>query len=499
MDWLESAISALSPALALRREQDRRRLDLYRLATDSTLRTIVRDKGGANTVTRNNNPKLRDWGRHLTRNNPTAQSLVREVALRTSHFQVVPMARNRAGELAEDFNEQLAQAWLDFRDALDMSGVMSYRQLRQLMTHSYVRDGEVYAQILLGARRINYATDIPLTLQPLESDYLPLSLNTDKPLVVQGVEVTSGGAVRAYHIYKKHPGEFSIGFTPTTETIRIPADRMLSLIHAERLGQLRGISMLAPSGETLADVDEYLEGERISMKFASTVGLQIVRAPDMQTPVLNSDGQRTIDFEPGMLLDQLQPGEKAEILSHDRPGSQFEGYLRQMNRQMAAGVGANYSAVTNDFDGSYSSQRQMLVTAAAWYEHQQALQIARIDQPLHKLFLQALTLAGQMPVTRGVDPDTISEADFIPPGMPWIDPQKEATAQETAVKNGFQSRQGVIRSRGDSVKRIDKEIESDDFTAPSVSSGVDPMQPRSADQGDGEQRQDNIARLPLTP
>jgi capsid protein len=65
-----------------------------------------------------------------------------------------------------------------------------------------------------------------------------------------------------------------------------------------------------------------------------------------------------------------------------------------------------------------------------------------------------------------IDERTILDCDWIAPPMPWIDPQREAAADEISVRAGFESRQGIIRKRGGSVSRIDQEIEADAFEAP---------------------------------
>ena len=374
---------------------------------------------------------------------------------------MVPMVRRESGELAEEFNESILEAWEAFKDLLEISGQMAYRQFRQMLGQSYIRDGEAYAQILQFSKRIAYPSDIPLALAPLEADYIATIKSTST--IVQGVEITRAGQIKAWHVYKRHPSETRVGAMPTTETIRISADKMLALRHLERLGQLRGVSMLAPAAETLADTDEYLQAERIAMKFAAAVGLKITQSTDPATsPLLNEDGKRVFDIEPGMVLDNLAPGEDASMMSIDRPGNSFEPYINTMRRDAAAAVGVYYSAISNNFTNSYSAERGMMTTVQAFYEYQQSLQVTSLDQRIHRLFMQALSASGRLRGRPGIDRRTINDADFIPPAMPWIDPQKEAAADVLAVQNGFESRAGIVRKRGGNLNRIDKEREQDD-------------------------------------
>jgi len=453
---LDNWIEAISPGWALKRAQSRARLDNYRINTDKNLRTKALDIGGPNNVANAHQAKLRNWGRHLQRNSPTVAAIIRELALRTSHYQVAPQIKDRAGNLAEKANAEIGRAYRLWADVADHQGAMCWAQMRQLQGEHWVRDGEVLALTTLGSARVSYASDIPLTIQTLESDFLPVDKSAvDDPRIVQGVELNKAAQEVAYHLYRSHPKE---NIASLGETFRMPKEKTILLRNIVRAGQVRGLSMLAPSDETVADVDDYLASERIAMKFASAIGLKVTKDPDFKAPVLDSDGNENFTFAPGMTW-RGAPGEDIGMLNIDRPGNSFEPYLRQMQRQAAAGVGVNYSAMSNDFSGSYSSQRQMLVTAQAWYDQLQCIQVRQIEERVYQAFLQGLTLAGQMPSLRGIDERTLTDVDFIPPAMPWIDPLREVQADIALVDNALESRQGVIRKRGGSVERINRERE----------------------------------------
>ena len=54
--------------------------------------------------------------------------------------------------------------------------------------------------------------------------------------------------------------------------------------------------------------------------------------------------------------------------------------------------------------------------------------------------------------------DTLLDADFRGPTMPWIDPLKEIHAEEKAVQSGFKSRSQVIRERGSNPAIVNEQI-----------------------------------------
>jgi capsid protein len=59
---------------------------------------------------------------------------------------------------------------------------------------------------------------------------------------------------------------------------------------------------------------------------------------------------------------------------------------------------------------------------------------------------------------RNIDMDTLLDADFRGPTMPWIDPLKEIHAEEKAVQAGFKSRSQVIRERGSNPATVNEQI-----------------------------------------
>lgn len=464
MGWLannlDTLIGELSPIRARNRALARAQLETlrnYRPATDAGLRTRVRDKGAGNVVMGRDGVTMRNWARHLDKNNPVIRAMIRYLAQHAMGCTIAPMASRHDGKPAEDYNAALAELWELHQDEIDYSRNATWPELCELIGVSWVRDGEVFPHLLIGDAAGN--ADLPIAINALESDFLPYSMS-DRTDLIHGVELDSAGRVLRYHFYRQHPGD-ALRQRFALETVAIPAAEVLALKHTIRLGQLRGVTMLDSSIETAADLDEYLVAERVAAKFAACVGVQIVRSSDAQAPDTNADGDRTIDFEPGMTLTDLLPGEKAEMMSMSRPTQQFPSYLKALGRHMAAGPGANYSASTNDYDGTYSSQRQMLVTGRMHELSLHGRARARMYRPLWAGFVRALQLAGKLPSTRGVDLRTLTRADFIPVPVPWIDPQKEAAADRMQIEDGIESRHGVIRRRGGDPRRVDREREYD--------------------------------------
>ena len=106
------------------------------------------------------------------------------------------------------------------------------------------------------------------------------------------------------------------------------------------------------------------------------------------------------------------------------------------------------SSISKNYDGTYSAQRQELVEQWSNYEVLSCEFVDEIVEPVVRRFVRMAVLGGALEVPADVDQNTLLHMDFIPPTMPWIDPQKEAGSDETLLNNQLTSPQKVIRRRG---------------------------------------------------
>ena len=74
--------------------------------------------------------------------------------------------------------------------------------------------------------------------------------------------------------------------------------------------------------------------------------------------------------------------------------------------------------------------------------------IGRIVQPVYEQFIATAIAAGLLKVPAGVRADTLDDAAYMPPAMPWIDPLKEAKAWGELEDRCYVSGPEVIRRRG---------------------------------------------------
>jgi len=115
---------------------------------------------------------------------------------------------------------------------------------------------------------------------------------------------------------------------------------------------------------------------------------------------------------------------------------------------VASGIGTTFSSLARCYDGTYSAQRQELVEGWGIYGIVGAEFASQFVRPVYERALGTAILAGLLRIPAEIDPDTLDDALYIGPQMPWIDPSKEAKAWETLERNGHASGPEICRRRG---------------------------------------------------
>jgi len=468
---IDDVIGVLAPGWQAKRARARLQVTQYQAAYDAAKpprsRPSKQSRGSADVVTGQAGPRLWQQARYLEENHDLAKGVIDVLVgnIVGKGIQVDPQIRTTNGDLAEDLNRQLREMYDRWGRSPDVTGEMDIGQIWRMSLRTALRDGEVFSQIVQGhAAGIRHTGKVPMSLELFEPDFVPLDLYDDRRGIIQGVEKNKWGRTRAFHVYKEHPGNrqplhSTLSMDPRSYR-RIPADRMLHIKFCNRLHQTRGISILAPVMTRLDDIHDYEESERVAARVAAAL-TGYIKKQDQPGPMSapDDDEPRTFSLEPGMVFDTLRPGEDVGTIKSERPNSQLWEFRKSQIQAVAAGTGASYSSSARDYDGSYSSQRQELVEQwSQTYLPLRAWFIAHGPRPVWERFVEMAVRSGAVEIPPDVDRDTLYNADFRGPAMPWIDPQDEAEAAVTATRAGFTSRRQVIRERGDSPSDVTREI-----------------------------------------
>lgn len=391
LNALDRAIALVAPRVALRRAQARQALAYYEAANPGATRKGRREASSGNVAMQRAGTSLREQARHLEQNHDLVMGALSALVANTigpSGIGVEPQPRMAdSGEIHAELAEQLAELYRDWCRRPEVTWQHDWPSAQRLMARSWFRDGEVFGNLVQGtAAFIDHGTRVPLSIEMLEADYVPMVLMGTAPVIIQGVEINAWGRPVAFHVYKQHPADVA-GFAAAGATKRVSADTMLHVATRLRVRQVRGVSMLASVLGRLDDLKDYEESERVAAKVAASMAAVIVKGqPEMYEG--NADGTpRELKFKPGMIFDDLRPGESVGTIDTSRPNANLESYRSGQLRAAAGALSLTYSALSHNYNGTYSAQRQELVEGYAAYGILSAEFGARIVRPTYERFV----------------------------------------------------------------------------------------------------------------
>lgn len=463
MNLVDRMVSFFSPAAGLQRMGAREVLASYEGGRTSKHRKKSKDNSTGERQVQRDAATVRAVMRDLERNHDLVRgallALTRNV-VGPNGISIEPTPRlggspesETYDSIHDGFARELLIAWREWCQRPEVTRSMDWVQVQELQFRSMVRDGEAFAQLVEGnAAYIRHSTDVPVSLELLEADVVPLWYESDAPLVKAGIERNAWGQPIAYYAYKQHPGDG--GWVSANALKRVPAERFLHVAVRERLSGLRGISLFASSIDRLLDIKDYEESERVAARLAARMAWWIKRDKDMEWTPTDADGkeielhERDMQIEAGAIFDQFAAGEELQATAVNRPNPNLGEFRRQQIRAASRPACLTYSTYAGDYDGTYSAQRQELVEAYAGYRMLTAQFVSTFVRPVWQRFVELAVASGRVRVPAGVRLNTIAQAEFRGPAMPWIDPSREIGAIVDEVRAGVSSLTQKVAERG---------------------------------------------------
>jgi lambda family phage portal protein len=452
-NMLDRTIAWFSPSRAVRRAHARKVLSYYEAGKPDRQRKQRRESGSGDTAVLRAGTSLREQARHFDQNHDISRGVLNTLVqniVGPHGIGVEFQPRTSDGDIHDDTANRLQELWRQWSRRPEATWDHDWASAQRIMARTWLRDGEALSQILRGTiRGLLHGSRVPFSLELIEPDLLPLNYNTDSPNITAGVERNGWNRPVAFHILKEHPGNASVW---NIDTKRVSADRILHLKLTDRIGQSRGVSIFASVMSRIDDIKDYEESERIAAKVAASMAAYIKKgAPDTYDAEVNDDGEeqaRDLRFAPGMVFDDLEPGEEIGTIDTTRPNSNLEPHRNGQLRALSAGTGVTYSSCSKDYNGTYSAQRQELVEGWGAYGVLASEFISQFVRPVQEQFVAMCELAGLIEIPDNINRETLDDALFIPPQMPWIDPLKEANSWVVLEGAGYASGPEIIRRRG---------------------------------------------------
>lgn len=332
----------------------------------------------------------------------------------------------------EGLNEAIEDVWTRWAEAVDLAGKL------WTMTQARVIDGEAFA-LLVTNPRLRHA--VKLDLQLVEADQVA-NPRPDDHVAVDGIEFDGYGNPVRYYVLNEHPGG-SISFVRDVQ--RIAARWVIHWFRRDRPGQVRGIPEITAALPLGAQLRRWtmatLTAAEVAAAFSGVLKSQ-ASADEIEPPEPFDE----LEFTHGMFT-TLPQGYDLQQLEPRQPSGQYEAFKHELLDEMGrARCVPSLVMRGNSAEYNFSSARVDRIA------YQRALEIDRRcceRYVLARIFNEFMAEASRLP---DLLPPTLDIADlpvrWVWDGMDYIDPVKEATADEIAVRNGFATLAEVCGKRG---------------------------------------------------
>lgn len=458
---------------------------------------------------------LRDRTSDSIRNDWSGESVVQKWTTTLIGIAITPRFRRIKSKTRR---QEVNDLWADFVKQADADWVLDLYGMQTLATRSWLERGEVFARRRY--RRTDDGLRVPMQVQLLEADMVPVfDADTFDSLpsrnrIRSGIEFDNRGKRVAYWVYKDHPGDKigSGGSIPSRDAlVRVVAEDMAHMYEPKRVGQLRGVPILAPVLTRLRGINDYedvtLERQKIANLFVAFISrtLPPVDPTDPNADALSGlvgelddGGSPLLPMKPG-LLQELDDGQDVKFANPPDPATNYSEYMRTSHLGTAAGSGLPYELFSGDILGVSDRTLRVMVNELRRFASQRQWQIIipQLCQKIIEWFADSAAVVGELTLE---ERDAVIRCEHAPHGWDYLHPVQDVQGKALEVQNGFRSRSSVIGEQGDDPDMVDDERAEDlkrekDLGLPNPNA----PEPAQGDQQDGDGIDDSEYSAPPNP
>lgn len=456
-NWLDSIIGWFSPEWGARREawrdvmEERRHYDAggggrlnagWRVSNESA---EVTDRYSRDTV----RARARDLERNSDMMNSIISPFVRNVVGKGFTLQA-----NTGNQKLDEQLESLWKRWCKKRNC-DVTGTQSFNQILRMAVRRKKVDGGI-----LFVKRYTTGGLLPFKLQMFEVDELDGSQSaphTKGNRVVGGIEYTPFNAPVGYWIR-----QYSVDGFEYIEPIFLEEKDVIFYFSKRRPSQLREMSDMSQSITRIRDANEFMVAVSVKQRIQACLAVFIKKILPTASSV-GRPGTRNavggVSYEgktlsPGMIT-EMNAGDEAQVINPQGQSTDAGSFIKLLQRMIGAGQGLSFEATARDLsDTTYSSARQGLIEDGMTYAEDDELLRDVMDE-IYETFVISAVLAGAVNIRDfWENKDKYFTHDWVKPPKPWIDPNKEAIANQVALRSGAKTFQQIAAENGQDWKQM---------------------------------------------
>lgn len=494
---------AMERAMQARTQKGLRMAGFAGAAVDRLTASLTSWSGAVNSDLDSGLVILRARARQLAANNEHGRRFLSLVANNVvgcgPRLQV--RAYTRESQLDKAGNDAIEVHWSRWGKRADIGGRMGFAHMLRVLVKSVARDGEALVRVVRN-RSLPYG----MALQLLEADRLDESINGSAGngnTIRMGVEIDSALRPVAYYIKTAHPGESWAQGPAKVE--RVSALDVYHVFLQERAEQVRGYTWLHAVLARMNMLHAYEEAAVVAARVgASKMGV-FTRKEDAPSTlegmadVKTSEGHLQMNAEPGEFM-ELPAGYELSSWDPEYPHANFDSFLKACMRGISTGLDVATHNLSGDMtDVNYSSariaemaERDMWVALQDWLAESFLV-------PLYRDWLGSALLRGQItlePSGKALPVERLAKfidvSHFQGRRWAWVDPLKEADANQKLLESGLISRTQIVASQGREFEDVVDELAQEQAYAKTKSVDLEkqaapaPAKPKEPDDDDAK-------------
>lgn len=382
------------------------------------------------------NPRVRATLRSRARYEVANNSYARGIVLTLANDTVGTGPRLQMLTDDPQANTVIEQAFMRWCRAVNLAEKL--RTMRMARAES----GEAFAVF---TNNPSVASDVTLDLKLIEPDQVTTPVFSGRePKNLRGRQANDGivydshGNPVEYCILRSHPGETARGGYPM-QYDRVPAESVIHLFRPDRPGQTRGVPELTPALPLFAQLRRY----RLAVLAAAETAADFALALYTDSPANGEpDAVEPLDvFElEARMATTLPQGWKLGQVKAEHPSTNHVEFVMSILAEIARCLNMPFNVAAGNSSGyNYASGR---------LDHQTYYKAIRVDQAqightvldriLSAWLNEAVLVEGLLPQwvrQRGAIEDIRGRGQWFWDGTEHVDPNKEANAQATRLKN----------------------------------------------------------------
>lgn len=337
----------------------------------------------------------------------------------------------------------------------DAQRMMTFGQMQSLVFLSALMNGDSFAALPVSKRK---GSIYDLRVLLLEADRVcnpPMLNNKD---IKGGVEIDDVGAPVKYWIASKHPESDSLINRNKVTSYDVFGKKTgrRNILHIyqdlERIGQRRGVPLLAPVIETIKQLTRYTEAELMASVVAGMFTV-FVKTETPETPFdngipaqdrLDDDDLNSYEMGNGAIVG-LAENESVEIANPGRPNAAFDGFVTSLCRWVGVALELPFELLVQHFTASYSASRAALLEAWKMFRMRRRWLALQFCQPVYEAWLAEAVSKGRIHAPGFFKDPAIraawSGAEWYGPSQGQLNPLMEANAAKVRIEEELSTRE----------------------------------------------------------